>query len=208
MQMGKEQKNFLLPGEHIYHPLLRNSIPVNIISLLVIFGTQAGYAVYYMLAFHKSPYQHTSIGFTIGFNILSFLFWLSLLGLALKLLRKLRLVTSPQGLIFYSLGYSIYTPWSNLVGRGKMSRKNMLFSPPFTRNVEGLQFEPPTTPMSLAQAMEQQQPAIEETGRNTGRYRFARVDMIPIGYFLHDWQRSPLAQEIRRYAPQVFPAPS
>ena len=29
-----------------------------------------------------------------------------------------------------------------------------------------------------------------------------------LGYFLHDWQRSLLAQEIRRYAPQVFPTPS
>lgn len=206
--MGKEQKNFLLPDEHIYHPLLRNSIPVNIISLLVIFGSQAGYAVYYIIAFHKSPYQHASIGFTIGINIFSFLFWFGLLGLHLKLLRKHRLVTSPDGLIFYDLDYRIYIPWSNLVGRSKMSRKNMLIGYQLYRNVEGLQFEPPTTPMNLAQAREQQRPAIEETGRNTGLYRFARVDMIPIGYFLHDWQRSPLAQEIRRYAPQVFPAPS
>ncbi len=94
------------------------------------------------------------------------------------------------------------------MGRGKMSRKNMPISPLLTRNVEGLQFEPPTTPMSLAQAIEQHRPAIEEIGKNTGLYRFARVDMIPMSYFLHNWQRSPLAQEIRRYAPQVFPAPS
>ncbi|HEX6482546.1 MAG TPA: hypothetical protein VF043_27190 [Ktedonobacteraceae bacterium] len=208
MQVGKEQKNILLPDEHIYHPLLRNAIPVNAISLLVIFGTQAGFAVYYMLTFHKPPYQYGNIGFTIGFNILGFLIWLSWLNWALKLFRKLRLVTSPQGIIFYGLGYSIYTPWLNLVGRGKMSRKNMLVSPLPTRNVEGLQFEPVTTPMRLAQAIEQHRPAIEETGKNTGLYRFARVDMMPIGYFLHDWQRSPLAQEIRRYAPQVFPAPS
>src|SRR5258708_6470791 len=66
MQMGKEQKNFLLPDEHIYHPLMRNSITVNAISLLVIFGLQAGFAVYYIIVFRKSPYQNASIGFTIG----------------------------------------------------------------------------------------------------------------------------------------------
>ena len=130
MQMGKEQKNILLPDEHIYHPLLRNSLTVNAISLLVIFGSQAGFAVYYMITFHKSPYLNASIGFTIGFIIFSFLFYVGLLGLALKLFRKLRLVTSPEGLIFYGIDYSIYTPWSNLVGHGKMSRKNMLISPP------------------------------------------------------------------------------
>jgi hypothetical protein len=208
MQMGKEQKNFLLPDEHIYHPLMRNSITVNAISLLVIFGLQAGFAVYYIIVFRKSLYQNASIGFTIGFIILWFLFWFGLLGLHLKLFRKLRLVTSPEGIIFYGLGYSIYTPWSHIVGRGKMSRKNMPISPLLTRNVEGLQFEPPTTPMRLAQAIEQHRPAIEEPGKNTGLYRFARVDMIPMSYFLHNWQRSPLAQEIRRSAPQVFPAPS
>src|SRR5258708_15893869 len=57
MQMGKEQKNFLLPDEHIYHPLMRNSITVNAISPLVIFGLQAGFAVYYIIVFRKSPYQ-------------------------------------------------------------------------------------------------------------------------------------------------------
>lgn len=85
-----------------------------------------------------------------------------------------------------------------------MDRKSMLISPLLLRNVEGLRFEPPTTPMSLTRAIEQHQPAIEEAGRNTGLYRFARVDMIPVGYFLRDWQHSPLAQEIRHHAPQVF----
>lgn len=206
--MSKKQKHLLLPEEHIYHPLKRNAITVNVISLLLIIGSQAGLAVYNLIAFHEPPYKNVSIGLTIGFIILTFFFYFIWLGLPLKLFMKLYLVTSPQGIIFYGLGYSIYTPWSNLVGRGKLSRKNMLIGPLLTGNVEGLQFEPPTTPMSLAQAIEEHRPAIEETGRNTGQYRFARVDMIPISYFLHDWQRSPLAQEIRRYAPQVFHAPS
>lgn len=206
MQMTEEHKNTLSPDEHTYHPLIRKAIPVTTIVLLVIFGLQTAFTVYSMIAFHVSLYPDASIARTIDLDILSLLFWLVLPGLSLIPFMKLRLVTLPQGIIFYGSGYSIYTPWSNLVGRGKMDRKSMLISPLLLRNVESLQFEPSTTPMSLEQAIEQHRPAIEETGRNTGLYRFARVDMIPIGYFLHDWQHSLLAQEIHHYAPQVFAA--
>src|SRR5258708_8382701 len=109
MQMGKEQKNFLLPDEHIYHPLMRNSITVNAISPLVIFGLQAGFAGYYIIFFRKSPYQNAGIGFTIGFIILWFLFWFGLLRLHFNLFMKLRLVTSPHAILFYFLSHSITT---------------------------------------------------------------------------------------------------
>src|SRR5260370_24796956 len=61
---------------------------------------------------------------------------------------------------------------SHIVGRGKMSRKNMPISPLLTPNVEGLQFEPPTTPMSLSQAIEQHRPPIQELRQQPVLYRF------------------------------------
>jgi hypothetical protein len=207
MQTTEEQKRKHLSDEHVYYPLIRNPVTVIALFFMVFFGVQDGQTVYYAIVSHQSPY-HLSIGWTIGFSILSLLFWLGFLSLPVFLLMKIRLVTSPQGIIFYGIGYSIYAPWSNLVGRGKMSRKNTPVNSLLFAKVEGLQFEPPTTPMSLTQAIEQHRPAIEGTGRNKGLYRFARIDMIPIGYFLHDWQHSPLAQEIHRYAPQVFARPS
>lgn len=206
MQINKAHTQHFLPDEHIYRPRMINPLTATTIFFLVVVGWQVGSQAYYMIVFHRSPYPGISIDYTIGFLIFGLLCWLILLGLPLIFFTKIRLSTSPQGIIFYGPGYSIYTPWSNLIGHGKMDRRSMLINPLLLRNVEGLRFEPPTTPMSLAQAIEQHQPAIEETGRHTGLYRFARVDMIPVGYFLRDWQHSSLAQEIHHHAPQVFAA--
>lgn len=123
-----------------------------------------------------------------------------------KRFKKLRLVTSPQGIIFYGPGYTVYTPWEKVVSLGTMKQTQVPNGGFWTgTSVEGLLFDPPTAYMSLERGIELHQPVIEEAqGRRTGLYRFVRINMIPIGYFRHNWEKSLLAGELRRYAPQLF----
>lgn len=122
---------------------------------------------------------------------------------------KMRLITMPQGILFHGPGYRIYAPWDALVGLEKMTRSDpvpigMIFIP-----TTGVTFQPPTQAMSLDEARERRRPAIEAINpRNAGQYRFSRATMIPIGYFVRDWESDPLAQDMRRYAPQVFDTPN
>ncbi len=99
---------------------------------------------------------------------------------------RVRLVTSPEGIAYYSASYRIFTPWDNVAGPGiriENTREK-------TR-VRGLELRQPAPVFEIQ-----------------SRLRFLVVNQpslfIPIGYVVKDWQHGELADDIRRYAPQVW----
>lgn len=98
------------------------------------------------------------------------------------------LVTSPEGITYYSTSYRISTPWVNVGGMG-MRIEN---TPEETRvTVTGLELRQPAPVFEV-------QPWL----------RFLLVDrpsfFIPISYVVRDWQHGEVAEDIRQYAPWVL----
>jgi hypothetical protein len=99
---------------------------------------------------------------------------------------KVRLVTSPEGIAYYSASYRISTPWSNVAGPGMRVENNRERT-----RVTGLELRQPAPIFEVQRWL-----------------RFLLVDQpsffIPISYVVKDWQNGELAEDIRRYAPQVW----
>lgn len=112
-------------------------------------------------------------------------------------LKNVRLITSDEGIVLYGqAGYRLYTPWDNLMGRALWSTGR--------GGVRVIRLRTPAKEMSLTDGIQQRQAAIEKRGW------LIKVDMthmsencIPVNFFLSNWQRSPLAQDIKQHAPDV-----
>lgn len=132
-------------------------------------------------------------------NSIFIIFFMSLfLGIILTLtiyfsLRDLRLITSDEGILFYGQGgYRMYTPWNNIVGRTTWSTGR--------GSVQAIRLSQPAKEMSITVGVQQRQPAIEKRGwvpKMDTRHQTPTV--IPVGYFMGDWQRSPLALDIKQH---------
>jgi hypothetical protein len=196
--------------EHVYYPVTKEIFVPLALLILVALGVLC---LVYDLAISHTYLFEGSMQLDVLFLVVLLYILLLLILLTRyqqKRFKMLRLVISPQGIHFYGPGYTIYTPWDKVVGLGPMKQTQVPNGGFWTgSSVEGLLFDPPTVYMSLERGRELHQPVIEETqGRRTGFYRFARIKMIPIGYFQRNWEQSPLVGDLRRYAPQLFqPAP-
>ena len=111
--------------------------------------------------------------------------------------KNVRLITSDEGIVLYGqAGYRLYTPWDNLKGRAVWSTGRS--------SVRVILLRTPAKAMSLTDGLQQRQAAIEKRGW------LIKLDIthmsencIPINFFLSNWQRSPLAQDIKQHAPDV-----
>lgn len=112
-------------------------------------------------------------------------------------LRNMRLITSDEGIVFYGQGgYRLYTPWNNIKGRSVWSTGR--------GSITAIRLRTPAQEMSLAEGIQQQQPAIEKRGwLNKMDTMHQTENLIPIGYFLSNWQHSPLALDIKQHTPDV-----
>lgn len=137
--------------------------------------------------------------FRLTFSSILFIFLFSLfLGVVLTLtiyfsLRDLRLITSDEGIMFYGQGgYRVYTPWNNIAGRTTWSTGR--------GSIQAIRLSVPAKEMSIAVGVQMRQPAIEKRGwipmMDTTHQT---TSIIPVGYFMDNWQRSPLAQDIRQH---------
>ncbi|GHO67958.1 hypothetical protein KSC_068500 [Ktedonobacter sp. SOSP1-52] len=122
--------------------------------------------------------------------------------------RRMRLVTSSEGVILYGLGSKVYTPWDNI----KELRKDWYGgnSAYFTRfyrtgqRIEGFIFyRPAVFGLSVEDGIKQHVPAIQGwvlLAAQMSRYRH----MLPLEGFLNEQTRQELIADAKKYAPQTF----
>ena len=121
---------------------------------------------------------------------------------------KMRLVTSPQGVILYGVGYKVYTPWDNIkaIGEGSYGGNNAYgtrFYQP-SRRVEGFLFyQPARFGPTIEDGMQQHIPVIQ--GMALFAVQISRfANMLPLSGFLDDATRQALTDDAKTYAPQTF----
>jgi len=142
---------------------------------------------------------HQSLSTGINGVLIVFSLLILLLGIpAIFAWRNVRLIVSPEGLVYCGPNYNLYTPWYNIAGRTVQYG--------YRTSVDALQLDQPAMRMSLQQGIEQHQPALEKTERRIlwGGINYKRTTVIPVGYFMWNWQEGGLIQDIQHYAPQAF----
>ncbi len=95
---------------------------------------------------------------------------------------QIRLVTSPEGIEYYQVGYSVRTTWDNLAQIGAIPAGRIM--------VEGLILR---------------EPALFVDKWLAGvKYIQTRGQLIPLSLFKRNWLDSELGEDIRKYAPHLF----
>jgi len=127
---------------------------------------------------------------------------------------NIRLVTSAEGIAYYSLGYGVRSSWDNVIGvgdvwngrsqvRGLLLRKPSLeMNPALNAMVKALPFLRVITTILMILAIVGGSSRVRVPYSSSS----ANVDAqaIPVGTFVKDWESSFLGEDIRRYAPQAF----
>ena len=146
----------------------------------------------------------------VVFIVATLFFWV-LGGLLFFGFRGTRLVTSPQGVIFYGVGYRVYSPWDNIKGIGEGSyggNRNMVWNYQAPQRVEGLLLRQLAIPgVSVADGIQNHMAVIDSNPllltiivANIARYG----NLIPLRGFMNDIVREELLAEARHYAPENF----
>ena len=189
------QKEYRMLGVWRFAPLL-------VLAMCIVFSL-----IFIVLLFTLPKMDNaTRVVMMIG----TLFFWV--LGVLLFLgLRRVRLITSPQGIIFYAIGYRIYSPWDNIKGIGEGEYGgNKVYGATYqpSQQVEGLLLRKLAVPgPSIAEGIQHQTSVIEGNRlilafilANIARYG----NLIPLRGFVNDTVREELLADAKRYAPQNF----
>lgn len=125
--------------------------------------------------------------------------------------RGTRLVTSPQGVIFYGVGYRVYSPWDNIKGIGEGQyggNRNVVWNYQAPQRVEGLLLRQLAMPgVSVADGIRNHMAVIDSNRllltiivTNIARYG----NLIPLRGFINDTVREELLADAKHYAPENF----
>ncbi|GHO63132.1 hypothetical protein KSC_020240 [Ktedonobacter sp. SOSP1-52] len=122
--------------------------------------------------------------------------------------RRMRLITSPQGVILNGLGYKVYTPWDNIKELktdwygGNNAYSPRLYQP--AKLVEGFIFyRPAVFGLSVEDGLRQHVPVIQ--GWTLLAVQMSRFShMLPLAGFLNEQTRQELIEDAKKYAPQTF----
>jgi len=113
---------------------------------------------------------------------------------------NIRLVISPSGITYYSLGYQVRTSWDNIAGLGEAWTGRAW--------LKGLVLRQPAVEVDwwLRPGLKVFGPVV---ALRSGHPLSTRIiepysKIIPLGLFARDWPRSALGAAIRHYAPQAF----
>jgi hypothetical protein len=131
-----------------------------------------------------------------------------------------RLIIAPEGIILYGNGYRVYNPWWNIRGHGSMLSG--------MQQISGLLLaQPAREDLSLAEGMRQQRPTLEHSrwsqlvyktlpalailvarspssvNASMRGYETMISNLIPVSFYVQNWQNSEVAQLIAQYAPQA-----
>jgi hypothetical protein len=116
---------------------------------------------------------------------------------------RIRLEVSPEGIVYYGIGYRVRTTWGNITGMGdvwtgRQSSKGLLLNEPglemsrwLGSGVKALPF------LNVINGL-------TGHGTNTTGDINAYGKIIPVGSLLRHWEEGKLGETIRRYAPQAF----
>lgn len=123
-------------------------------------------------------------------------------------LKRVRLVTSSQGVILYGVGYKVYTPWDNIKDiskdwyGGNDFHYGQFYQP--SQRVEGFLFyRPAVFGPTIEEGMRQHIAVIQ--GMALLAVKISRfTNMLPLNGFLDETTRRELIDDARKYAPQTF----
>lgn len=172
---------------------------------LLILALGLGFSVMFLVLFFTgSRFDMASrIVMLVGAVIMAALGVLLFVGL-----RRMRLVTSPQGVILYGIGYKVYTPWENIKGIGEdryggnNAYGTRYYQP--SRRMEGFIFyRPALFGMSIEEGIRSHVAVIQGIvlmAVKTSRYN----NMLPLSGFLDATTRQELIDDAKKYAPQTF----
>ena len=165
------------------------------------------------------------LGFSIMFLVLFFTFTgdpatrivflvsaiiMALFGILLFIgFRRIRLVTSPQGVILYGVGYKVYTPWDNIkkIGEDSYGGNNAIGRfRQASKRVEGFLFyRPALFGLTIEEGIQQHRAVIQGLALLAVQVsRFA--NMLPLSGFLDETTCQELIDDAKKYAPQTFQA--
>ena len=175
------------------------------ITPLLVLALGLGLSIlFFVLFFMGTRFDMASrIIFLVGACIMALLGILLFVGF-----KRTRLVTSPQGVILYGVGYNVYTPWDNVkaIGQdryGGNTAWNWQFSQP-GRRVEGFLFyRPALFGITIEEGMQQHTAVIQ--GMALLAVQLSRfVNMLPLSGFLDEAARQELTDDAKNYAPHTF----
>ena len=164
-----------------------------------------GLAIMFLILFF------TGTRFDIASRIISLVAAVIMAALGILLfvgLQQVRLVTSPQGVLLYGVGYRVYTPWSNIKDivkdwYGGNDFHYGQFNQPSQR-VEGFLFYHPAVFSSTIEEGMRNQVAVIQ-GMALMAVRISRFsNMLPLTGFLDATTRQELIDTAKKYAPQTF----
>jgi hypothetical protein len=159
-------------------------------------------SMFVVLIFTVTSDPASRIVFLVGALIMAVLGVLLFIGL-----RGMRLVTSPQGVILYGVGYRVYTPWDNIKGIGEDSYGGNNGIGRFyqaSRRVEGFLFyRPALFGLTIEEGLQQHTAVIQ--GMVLLAVQITRyVNMLPLSGFLNETTRQELIDDAKKYAPHTF----
>ena len=187
-----------------YHPVgLWRMVPLTILAVSVVLSL--GFVL--LIVFLPSKMDMASRLILSVFGALIFL----LIGILLSLgFRGMRLVTSPEGVTYYGIGFRVYTPWDNVKGMGEgvyagnRAIGTRVYQP--DRSVKGLLLrQPAVVGYKLNDGIREHIPMIEATFPLVATVNLSRfAGVIPTTTFFNDTTLEDFLADARRYAPSAF----
>lgn len=110
---------------------------------------------------------------------------------------SIRLILTPEGVAFYSIGYRMYTPWENVERIDQTWHGSRLITGLILR-------EPASVEESISQGIRVQKSVIVVSPWMRALEAGPRTWMIPFENVARDWKSSGLEEDIRRYAPRLL----
>lgn len=109
-----------------------------------------------------------------------------------------RLTISPDGIEFYTFGYSIISPWANIIGYGSLGPRleGLILKRPLT-TAGFVTYGPLLDAIVSLLAIAANQPAALMPDEDI-------LKVIPIDRFDTHWQYGEIGEQIRHYAPHLF----
>lgn len=196
--MVQAQSSVLAP-QKVYK---QNSILL--VAHLFILALGLGFGVLFLvLSLRMAIDIGSRIVFLFGAGIMAVLGVLVFIGF-----RRMRLITSPQGVILNGLGYKVYTPWDNIKELktdwygGNNAYSTRFYQP--AKLVEGFIFyRPAVFGLSVEDGLRQHVPVIQ--GMVLLAVQMSRyTHMLPLAGFLNEQTRQELIEDAKKYAPQTF----
>ena len=179
----------------VYHWKWRGLLVTLLAAILLFFLCSIG-----PVLFNSGPIMSPGLRL---FVIILFMLLADLVALLCLGVWNFRVVTSPQGLEYYNIGFSIRSPWSHLASRQSIQTNR-------GRTLSGIGLKQPALQMdSWFSTATQLMPFLSLIALLRGRVIIptdisAYAGVIPVGDIVPDWESGELGDTIQQYAPQVF----